>query len=326
VVRLREARPRSFGGGLNYSSSEGVGADVFWEHRNLLGRQERLRFDVEGGELIQRVSGRFTKPNFARFGQDLTASQIIDQEDTDAFNGLLATTQAGIERAFGPRLKASAGGLFEYAALTDDTGEHTFALLGAPLAVTWDARDDILDPTRGVRVRAETTPFFGVLFDDALFLRNEVTASTYWAPLAGNTVVLAGRARLGSIVGDATADIPANRRFYAGGGGSLRGFAYQKAGPLDANRHPLGGRSVVEVGGEVRVRVFGDFGIVPFVEGGNVYDESLPQFGGRYLWSAGLGFRYYSPVGPVRLDLAVPLNPRDGDDSFQFYVSLGQAF
>jgi len=326
TVRLREAPPRSFGGGLAYSTSEGIAATAFWEHRNLLGRQEKLRFEAEAGQQVQRLSGALTAPNVGRYGQDVHASQVIDNQDTDAFEGLLATTQAGVERTFGRRLKGSVYGLFEYSSITDEEGERDFALLGLPLAVTWDARDDILDPTRGVRVRAETTPFVGILFEDAMFLRTELSASTYWAPFGGNAVVLAGRARLGSIAGDATGDIPANRRFYAGGGGSLRGFAYQKAGPLDADGDPLGGRSVVEVGAEARFRVFGDFGIVPFIEGGNVYDSSLPEFGGRYLWSAGLGLRYFTPIGPVRLDVAVPLNPRDEDDSFQFYVSLGQAF
>lgn len=326
TVRLREGPPRSFGGGLAYSTSEGIAATAFWEHRNLLDRQEKLRFDLEAGQLVQRFTGTFIAPNVGRYGQDVRASQVIENQDTEAFKGMLATTQAGLERTFGPRLKASAGGLLEYSSITDEEGERQFALLGLPLAVTWDGRDDVLDPTRGIRVRAETTPFFGVLFEDALFLRNEVTASTYWAPFSDKTVILAGRARIGSIAGDATADIPANRRFYAGGGGSLRGFAYQLAGPLDSDGDPLGGRSVVEVGAEARFRVFGDFGIVPFFEGGNVYDSTLPEFGGRYLWSAGLGLRYFTPLGPVRLDVAVPLNPRDEDDSFQFYISLGQAF
>ena len=141
--------------------------------------------------------------------------------------------------------------------------------------------------------------------------------------------MLAGRTRVGSIIGESRAEIPAPKRFYAGGGGSIRGYQFQKVGPLDDENDPLGGRSLLEVSVELRLRLTETLGVVPFIDGGTVFTE--PDFrteeDDTIRWAAGLGFRYFTLIGPLRLDFAVPLNKRDRiDDDFQFYVSIGQAF
>jgi translocation and assembly module TamA len=138
--------------------------------------------------------------------------------------------------------------------------------------------------------------------------------------------VLAGRATLGSLVGEETDNVPADKRLYAGGGGSIRGYEYQSVGPLDADGDPLGGRSLIELNAEVRIRVTDQVGLVPFVDGGMVFDSVYPDFEEDLRWAAGLGVRYFTAFGPLRVDIAIPLNKREFDDSFQFYISLGQAF
>ena len=163
--------------------------------------------------------------------------------------------------------------------------------------------------------------------ENTLFLVSEVSGSTYYSVFDDDQLVLAARTRVGSIVGEETEVIPANKRFYAGGGGSIRGFEFQKVGPLDDDEDPLGGRSVLELGFEARIRLTETIGLVPFIEGGTVFDSSFPDFDEELLWSAGLGLRYFTAIGPVRLDVGFPLNGRDGVDGlFEFYVSLGQAF
>ena len=129
-----------------------------------------------------------------------------------------------------------------------------------------------------------------------------------------------------STFGPSTAQLPPNKRFYAGGGGSIRGYGYQRVGPLDANDNPIGGKSVIEASAELRARLFEDIGVVAFVDAGSAFEELTPRFNDDVGYAAGLGARYYSSLGPVRLDVAVPLNKRPGDDSFQIYVSIGQAF
>ena len=113
---------------------------------------------------------------------------------------------------------------------------------------------------------------------------------------------------------------------YSGGAGSVRGYALQAIGPQDSGNEATGGRSKVEFGAELRWRFYEDFGIVPFIDAGQVYDNEFPTLDTEMQWAAGLGFRYYTPIGPIRADFAVPLNPRSSDDSFQLYFSLGQAF
>ena len=138
--------------------------------------------------------------------------------------------------------------------------------------------------------------------------------------------MLSARTRIGSIIGQETDELPANKRFYSGGGGSVRGYEFQSIGPEDDKGDPTGGRSVLEVSGEVRLRVTEDIGLVPFIDGGTVSEQPFPDFDERFLWAGGLGLRYFTGIGPLRLDVAFPINGRDSDDIFQFYISLGQAF
>src|SRR3546814_3726515 len=123
--------------------------------------------------------------------------------------------------------------------------------------------------------------------------------------------VIAGRTLLGSSIGSGRADIAPSRRLDAGGGGSARGFGYQELGPRDMDNDPLGGRSVNEFALEARYR-FGNFGIVPFVDAGEVYRSSYPQFS-DIRFGVGIGGRYYTIFGPVRVDVAVPINRRPGE-------------
>ena len=138
--------------------------------------------------------------------------------------------------------------------------------------------------------------------------------------------MLAGRTAVGALVGASREDVPADLRFYAGGGGSVRGFGYQLAGELDDDDKPIGGRSLLELSGEVRLRLTETIGVVAFVDAGTVYSSTVPDFSETLRVGAGPGLRYFSPIGPIRLDVGFPLNPRNSDDTCQLYVSLGQAF
>ena len=205
-------------------------------------------------------------------------------------------------------------------------------LFGIPLTATHYVTDDItntaiLDAVSGWHLNVAATPYFGTYIDKVSFVRSEAEVSTYVPLNPARTFVLAGRLKLGSIVGSSTDHIPADRRFYAGGGGSIRGIGYQLAGPIDAAGNPSGGRSLIEGSIETRFRVTTSIGLVPFVDAGSVSTSSLPGKDLSLRVAAGLGARYYTGVGPLRLDVAVPLNKRPGvDKGFQFYLSFGQAF
>lgn len=327
TLELAEAAHRSFGFGSNFSTDVGFGGEIFWEHRNIFGEGERLRAEVVGSEIEQSATLLFRKPDFPERRQALLADVAGTRLETDAFDERSVAGFVGLETPLFENWLATAGVSTEYNQLKDQDGTERLGLLGLPLTGVRDDTDDPLNPSRGTRLRLSVTPFGGVGDSRPLFVSSLVGGSAYYAVDEEARYVLAGRAKLGSIFGETTEDVPANKRFYAGGGGSVRGYEFQSIGPLDNDNDPLGGRSLVEVGAELRVRVTDSIGVVPFADGGTVYDSPYPDFDGTFRWAAGLGLRYFTGFGPVRLDVAVPLNKRkDVDNDFEFYISFGQAF
>ncbi|RMD89319.1 MAG: outer membrane protein assembly factor [Alphaproteobacteria bacterium] len=323
-VTLSPARLRTIAVSAGFSTSEGVGGDVSWEHRNLFGAGERLTLTLTGAEIEQSLVADFRKPHFRRRGQTLTAGAGLVRESSDAFDSLEFRSRLGLERHVGERWTLTGQGELTVSNVDDLQGSRTFLLAALPLAVAWDSRDDLLDPRRGGYVRLGVTPHLALQDSLFSFLKSELQASAYEG-LLGESVILAQRLRLGSVSGAERNRLPANRRFFAGGGGSIRGFGFRNVGPLDANGDPLGGRSLLEMSFEMRTRLGKRFGIVPFVDGGEVWEQAVPQFD-RLRWSAGLGLRYFTDFAPIRIDVAFPLNRRPGEDRLQFYISLGQSF
>ena len=334
VLEVIERPLRTVGVGLGYSTeygdlSRGFTADAFWEHRNLLGEAESLRFELNISLPLKRGAAIFRKPNWLDFQQNLLLSAEMKQEDNDAFTELSFLVFGGIERPIAPNLRISTGISFE-ALQTDsldsfDGGDGQFLIGALPTVLTYDNRDSIFNPTRGVLVTFGATPSAVTLDRSFFYLLTDLGASTYYAPFDDDSMVLAVRGRIASIVGAPTNELPASKRLYAGGGGSVRGYEVDSLGPRDSDGDALGGRSLFEASAEARFRFLEDYGIVLFLDAGQVYDSSFPEFTDPQ-FAAGVGLRYFTGFGPVRLDVAVPLNPRSGDRSFQFYVSIGQAF
>ena len=327
TIELFESKRRSVGAGANYSTDENFGGEVFWEHRNFNGQGERLRFEVAGSEIRQSAAALFDKPNFLRLDQTLILSAEFRHQDTDAYEEKTIEGFVGLKRDFDDIWSGSAG-LQPEISRVDDNGsdETTYTGIGLPLVLERDDSDDRLDPTKGTRISLAVTPNVGDFAEAITFLSNETNAAAYWSPLEDDILTLAARGRLGTLFGEDTKDLPGTKRFYSGGGGSIRGYKFQSVGPVDASNDPEGGRSVIELGAEMRFRVTDTIGLVPFVEGGTVYNASVPDFSETMRWAAGLGLRYYTAAGPLRLDVAFPMNPRRQDEDFEFYVSFGQAF
>jgi translocation and assembly module TamA len=326
TVAVEEAKHRSIGFGAGYSTSEGLGGEVFWEHRNLFGRDEDLRLSLTAAEIEQVLDADFRKPGFLRPNQSLLIDGTLANRNTDAFDEQSARALVGLERRWLKNWRVTGGLSAEYSILEDEEGEETFQIFGVPWTASRDTRDDLLDPSRGTRLAVTLTPYAGRGDKNFLFGVATADASAYYAVDEEERFVLAGRAKVGTITGEDRESVPANKRFYAGGGGSIRGFEFQSVGVLDADDDPLGGRSLLELNVEVRIRLTEDFGVVPFIDGGTVFDSPYPDFDETLRFAGGLGLRYFTGFGPLRLDVAVPINKRDRDDAFQFYVSLGQAF
>ena len=325
-VQVAERPHRTIGAGVSFATDDGPGLEVFWEHRNLFGAAEQLSLRAQGTQEQQSVTADFRKPNYLRLDQSLLFENELRHEDSDAFEEYTSSHFLGLERKLNERWTVRAGPSLLVTRVTEDEDTSYFGLLGFTGGVTYDGSDDLLNPTSGARLDATLTPYVSVVGESAKFIRGDATGSLYYSPLESDRVVLAARGRFGSLAGSSRGDIPANLRFYAGGGGSVRGYAFRSVGPLDDDDDPIGGRSVVELGLEARIKVTDTIGIVPFLDAGQVYETPWPQ-GENLQYAAGLGLRYYTAFGPLRVDVATPLNRRKGIDRiYQFYISIGQAF
>lgn len=336
VVTIEERPRRVIGFGFSFATSEGLAAQAYWAHRNLFGNAEELRITGEVGRIAENagldiersLETSFRKPHFFRRNQTLVAAAGYIFESPDAFEREAITASATVEREITPQLRVGAGLTFSAQTVEDDGDEDSFLLIGIPLSVTYDVTDNLLNPTEGYKVDLRTTPFPQALGSSLNMVRSQLTASGYYDFSEEGDTVLAGRVMVGSLFGPETSDVPADRRFYAGGGGSIRGYDFQSVGPEDAGGDPLGGRSLFATSLELRQTIFDSVGLVGFVDGGNVYETSVPDFEETLRFGAGIGVRYFTDFGPIRFDIGVPLNPENRGDQppVSVYLSLGQAF
>lgn len=333
-IRVAEGKHRYFGFGAQYSTIDGIGIGGYWGHRNLFGRAESLR--IEGavariGETtdVQRLDYSagilFSKPGFILPTMTFNASLKAKMESPETYQAKTVTAAASLTYELDDQDKITGGGEVSYARTEDAFGTKDYVTVSLPVEFERDARDDKLNPTSGYRALVNAKPSYEILQGN-LFSSFEAQGSAYYGFGEDDQVVLAGKLGAGTIVGgDGLDSIPASRRFYAGGGGSVRGYAYQAISPRNAAGEATGGRSYVLGSLEARIKVTDTIGIVPFIDAASVSDKSMPDFKDIRA-GAGVGIRYATPFGPLRLDVAMPLNRYDGGSSYGIYAGIGQAF
>ena len=335
TIDATERARRTVGAGVGYNTSQGAAARVFWENRNLFGNAEYLKLSATGGQQVYGVNANFRRPDFLVTDQDFLATADIADETPVAYHSRRALATVGVERRFGRLLtgglllEAEQANVEQLANVSTNTSAQRtqrYTLFGIPAYIKLDTTDNLLSPTRGWRAQLSVTPAHIFSAPSATFVTSLLSASTYWKVDSGGRLILAGRAALGTLDGAPLASVPADQRIYVGGGGTIRPYGYQMAGPLAPNNDPIGGRSSLVLNFESRFKVTDTIGVVPFVDAGSYYESSLPQLSHRLFYGVGLGLRYYTPFGPLRLDLATPLYRRSADSWIQVYVSLGEAF
>ncbi len=326
VIEVSERKHRTISAGINYMTDEGPGAKMSWEHRNFFNQGERLTLTTGLSDFTQDFEGVFREPYFMREDQSLHLLFRIADDTPDAYNSRNIRSSALAERNLDQE-KTIGGGLGFKASKVEQIGEEeNYRLIFIPLYFKWDTGDDLLDPTQGMRLFLQFVPFYDIMGSDANFIKGYASYRHYVPIMKKPMTTLAGKVGIGVIEGAGLESIPADERFYAGGGGSIRGYAYQYVGPL-AEGEPIGGRSLVELSTELRVKLTDHLGLVGFLDGGSAFADTIFGSSQDLRWGTGAGLRYFTPIGPLRLDVAVPLNRRSGiDDSFQIYISLGQAF
>jgi translocation and assembly module TamA len=328
TVMVNERKQRSIELGVRYRTDEGPGGNLAWEHRNFFGHGERVRADLDVSAIAGFLTGTLRKPDVWIRDLALITEAQLAFENPDAYESESATVRVGLERRFREGMTLTGGLAFRAEEVEEaNSGRRdSFGLVSVPVLFNWDRSDDRLDPTRGGRLSLENEPFVNTFGNELVFNKSRLQYSHYFQVLEKPPVVLAGRSAIGTLFGASRADVPANLRFYAGGGGSVRGIAFQKAGELDRHNDPIGGRSLFEASGEVRVRVTETVGVVAFVDAGAAFTSPFPDFDDELRVGVGPGIRYLSPIGPLRLDVGFPVQPRESDDAFELYVSIGQAF
>lgn len=325
-LTLTEAKQRSVSFGVSASTTEGVGADALWERRNITGRADKVSVRAEAATLARSLTGAYELPNIGRFGRTLTAETGVRQEETQAYDLEGVKVAATLAQPFTRQLTLSIGAAIDATRVTDqrtrillqDREQVTFSV---PVTATYTDVGDPLDPQEGIRAFAGVESGVSVGEGTPGYTRMQLSGATYRRIADG--LIAAVRAEYGAFAGSNA--VPTDRLFFAGGGGTVRGYEYQSLSPTDSFGEYIGGRSLFSASAELRWRRSERFGYAAFVDFGAASDDPGSVFGESKA-SAGLGIRYYPGFGPIRFDIAAPLNKRDGDAPVQIYVSIGQAF
>lgn len=332
LVRQNRGRQRTLAGEVGYSTGQGFRAEASWTHRNLFPPEGALIVSGVLGTQEQAATTTFRRSNAGLRDRTFQTSASLNHSDYDAFESYTGGVSVRWSRDstpiwqkrwtyyYGAELVGSNEDRYNFDQGRRDRG--TWLIAALPAFVGYDTSDDLLNPTRGFRVKLDVSPETSVRGEVQPYFRSMIEATGYYP--VSKDVVIAGRARIGSIQGVDRDALPPSRRYYGGGGGSVRGFGYQELGPRSPDGKPVGGRAFNEFAVEARYR-FGNFGIVPFVDAGQVYEGVTPT-GRDIRFGAGIGGRYYTNFGPVRIDVATPINRKPGESKVSLYISIGQAF
>lgn len=330
-LELVDEKPHRFGFGAEISSFEGLALSGFWLHRNLFGGAERLRIGGEVTGIAGQTSGidysldvRLDIP--AAFRSDIDAFVFAQTayEDEPTYRSWKTSIGGGVLRTFSDELTVELGLALRYSETNDSFGKRQFFLLTFPTETIWDKRDDKLNPTSGFYLKAEATPF-AEMDGSVAGLRFLADGRAYRSLDEDQNYVLAGRLQIGSVFGAGLASLPPDYLFYSGGGGTVRGQPYQSLDVDLGGGNRSGGKAFLGASTELRAAVTDTIGVVGFVDAGYIGSDGLLDSSGEWHAGAGLGLRYNTGIGPLRLDVAAPISGSTGD-GVQFYIGIGQAF
>jgi translocation and assembly module TamA len=318
--------------GVAYATDTGINFTTAWHDRNLFGNAEQLNLTASsqaGGNAIVRpgyqAGAQFLKPDFLARDQTLELDLNAVKQSLQAYDQTALLEKIALNRKLTPHWTVSLGVSGEQESILQEDVTRHYNLVGLPATLKYDSTSSLLDPTNGVRALVSLTPMESLSSPSATFFIAQVAGSTYLDVFSDGRSVVALRGLVGKASGVGVFGLPPDQRFYAGGSATVRGYRYQTLGPQFPDEKPTGGTAIATGTLELRQRILGSYGVVGFVDVGQVSSNGTP-FSNNLHAGAGVGARYYTPIGPIRLDLAVPLNKLPGGDSFEVYIGIGQAF
>jgi translocation and assembly module TamA len=324
-VEVTERKHSTVSAGVSYHTDEGPGLKFSWENRNLFSNGEKVSLNISLSDYAVTAESAFKKPLFLRKDQSLGFSIQKSYEEPDAYTSDSFSGSIFIDRQLTEKLDTGFGLTYKWSEIDQLGIVNSYSQISLPLYLALDTSDDLLDPVRGGRFSVKITPFYELSYESLFFNKGIINYRHYFKIMDDPVSVVAGSITFGIIKGAGHTEIPATERFYAGGGGSVRGYPFQSVGPLSGTT-PLGGNSLLEMSLESRWRLTKNMGLVLFLDGGSAFSERPFGNDETVKWGTGMGFRYFTPIGPLRLDIGIPLDKRDINNSFQVYISLGQAF
>jgi len=318
--------------GIAYSTDLGLNPTAAWHDRNLFGNGEQLNITAGtelGGNAVTKpgynAGIQFIKPDFLARNQSLEINLEAIKQSLEAYDQRALMEKIEIDRKLFEHWTIGYGLSGEQEEITQEGVRANYNLIGIPLSAKFDNTDNLFNPTRGFRAALLLTPTESLGHVNATFMISQITGSAYFDLSGGGRTVLATRGLIGKAFGAQQFSLPPDQRFYAGGSSTVRGFRYQSIGPQFPDGNPQGGTAISAGSIELRQRILGNWGAVGFVDAGQVTANGAP-FTSNWRIGAGLGARYYTSIGPIRLDVAVPLNREPHGDAFELYIGIGQAF
>jgi translocation and assembly module TamA len=318
--------------GVGYSTDLGVNFTTAWHDRNLFGNAEQLNltaaYQAGGNALVRpgyQAGAQFLKPDFLARDQQLEIDLNAIKQSLQAYDQTALLEKIALNRKLSEHWSGSLGLSGEQESITQEGDTRHYNLVGIPASLRYDSTTNLLDPTTGIRAALLVTPTQSISAPSATFVIAQLSGSTYLDLFNDGRSVLALRGLVGKASGVGVFGLPPDQRFYAGGSATVRGYRYQSLGPQFPDRRPTGGTAISTGTVELRQRILSNYGVVGFMDAGQVSSNGAP-FSSSWHVGAGVGARYYTPIGPIRLDFAVPLQKIPGGDSFELYIGIGQAF
>lgn len=327
-VDVSETKHRSINIGASYQTFWGFGLGFGWENRNIHGLGRKLSIQGDLTKNSHTGLAAYAVPDFRQPGEDFVTQAAAVHEAVDPSYSMRSySAMSRVEKKFKAGFRAALGGRLEQLYVTASVHNGAFLLAEAPLYFRWTTANSLLNPTKGWTIEYTLTPSVNLDAPKGYYLTQNLTQSYYFPVDRQHIFVIAQKLAVGSILYQSFDAVPVSKRYFGGSEDDLRGYRFQTVSPLRHDRKPIGGGSAIYYTLETRFRLSKNIGLVPFFDLGNVYRTKAPKLDGKWLKSTGLGLRYFSFLGPLRLDVAFPLDKRKHlDDHYRIIISIGQTF